>query len=167
MKKQIFALAAIGIIASGMLYSCKKDNTPAPETAGQQTSVKRAGASHMEVKDFVNDFRELANMDGDCGERPGTCIGGVIIKPKIHSSMTEALYAGDAIATGQFFANSDNYQYIPAVILNDAKLMAFLSSGLAHSKLYKTFPGKDVYLIGESSDLTINNSLVMPIKIQD
>jgi hypothetical protein len=164
MKKQIFAIAAIGMIASGMLYSCKKDNTPAPETAGQQVSVKRAGTNYMQqMGTTYNDV--LPNYE--CGDNTGTCIKGVVVeapKPRIFSGV---LTQGNAAATGTFFANVNNQQYIPAVVLNDAKLMQFLSSGEAYSKLLKSSAGKEIYLIGQSADLTVANSLVMPVAIID
>jgi hypothetical protein len=163
MKKQIFAIAAIGIIASGMLYSCKKDNTPVPG-AGKQPSVKRAGINYMQQMGTIyNDV--LPSYE--CGDNTGTCIKGVVVeapKPRIFSGV---LTRGNAAATGTFFANANNQQYIPTAVLNNAKLMEFLSSGEAHSKLLTSTANKEVYLIGQSADLTIANSLVMPVAIQD
>jgi hypothetical protein len=165
MKKSIFAIAAISVTTSSIFYSCKKDNTPTPETTDQPASVKRAGMNYMEQAPTY--YQNLIPVTYDCGSLKGTCVGGVVIKPKINSLMTNVLYQGDAIATGKFFANEANHQYISAVILNDSKLMEFLSSGEAHSKLLTSSPNKDVYLIGQSADLTVNNSLVMPVAIQD
>jgi hypothetical protein len=166
MRKSIIAIAALTITLSGVLYSCKKDNTVTPAAADQQTSVKRGGMNHMEhMGTTYNNWEEKLD---DCGSKDGTCVKGVIViaGPKYHA-MLEVLGSGNAAATGTYFTDATNHQYIPAVILNDAKLMGFLSSGEAHSKLYKTLPNKNVYLIGQSTDLTVSNSLVMPVTIQD
>lgn len=162
MKKQIFAIAAIGIITSGMLYSCKKDNVPAPETASHQPSVKRLGATHMEYMGV--EYPDYVEKIQDCGTGKGTCIPDVVIKPKIFSGI---LTQGNAVSTGKFFADANNCQYIPTAVLNNATLMEFLSSGSAYSKLLTSSGNKEVYLIGESADLTVNNSLIMPVTLQD
>lgn len=163
MKKSVFAIVALGVTASSIFYSCKKDNTPAPETV-QQSSVKRTGVNYLQQMGTTY-YDVLPNYD--CGDNTGTCIKGVVVetpKPKIFNGV---LTQGNATATGKFFADANNYQYIPTAVLNDAKLMEFLSSGEAHSKLLTSSPNKEVYLIGQSADLTVNNSLVMPVAIQD
>jgi hypothetical protein len=165
MKKQIFAIAAIAIAGSGILYSCKKDANVAPEST-QQAQVKKAGGVYTQDH-FHTVYPNYDDDLGDCGAKTGNCIPDIVIKPKINSSMLDVLSSGNPVATAQYFSDVANQKSIPANILNNAELMKFLSSGSAHTKLYVSATDKKVFLIGETSDLTTANSMVMPVKLQD
>jgi hypothetical protein len=157
MTKSIVAIAALGITASSLLYSCKKDTTTTPETT-TQTSVKRMGRSggFNTLRLFSGKMRMYDKSIKDCINTEENCHPeDIVITAPSQYVLDQAIAQGSYGVSNLFTNNETAISLIPD--WNTDWFADVKTAILSGQYTFVKASGTSIYLLGKAGTVSTEN----------